>query len=134
MEWSSNLGKLVLRLTLGGLMLLHGLAKVSGGIAPIVGRVAQSGLPPAFAYLVYVGEVLAPVLLIIGLWTRAAAALAAINMIVAISLMHTSQLGEMSKSGGWALELQAFYLFTAVAVMLLGAGRFSLGGAKGRLN
>jgi putative oxidoreductase len=40
----------------------------------------------------------------------------------------------MSQTGGWALELQGFYLFVAVAVALLGAGRFSIGGAGGKWN
>jgi putative oxidoreductase len=78
--------------------------------------------------------VLAPVLLIVGLWTRLAALLVMINMIVALLLVHTSQLAEINKAGGWALELQAFYLFTALAILLLGAGRFSVGGADGKLN
>jgi putative oxidoreductase len=55
-------------------------------------------------------------------------------MVVAVLLVHTAQLGEFTKNGGWALELQGFYLFTAVAVALLGAGRFSVGGEDGRLN
>jgi len=53
-------------------------------------RLANAGFPSALGYLVYVGEVLAPLLLIVGLWTRAAA--------------------------------------------LLGAGKFSIGGASGKLN
>jgi putative oxidoreductase len=47
---------------------------------------------------------------------------------------HPSQLDELSRSGGWALELQGFYFFTAVAIMLLGAGKLSVGGANGKLN
>jgi putative oxidoreductase len=57
-----------------------------------------------------------------------------INMIVALMLVHTSQFFSMSQTGGWALELQGFYLFVAVAVALLGAGRFSIGGAGGKWN
>ncbi len=129
-----DLGKLVLRLMLGGLLLLHGLAKISSGPAAIVGLVAKSGLPSALGYLVYVGEVLAPLLLLVGLWTRPAALVVAINMAVAVLLAHTAQLGELGRSGGWALELQGFYFFTAVAVALLGAGRLSVGGANGALN
>jgi uncharacterized membrane protein YphA (DoxX/SURF4 family) len=72
--------------------------------------------------------VLAPLLLIVGLWTRPAALVVVVNMVVAIVLAHMGQLGQLGKSGGWALELQGFFLFTALAVALLGAGRFSLGG------
>lgn len=134
MQATADLGKLVLRLTLGCLMLLHGLSKVINGAGAITGLVSKAGLPPALGYFVFAGEVLAPLLLIIGLWTRGAALIAAINMIVAVLLVHTGQLLELNKQGGWALELQAFYLFTAVAIMLLGAGRFSVGGANGKLN
>lgn len=134
MELSDNLGKLLLRLTLGGLMLLHGLGKMHAVPAGIMDRLANAGFPSSLGYLVYVGEVLAPLLLIVGLWTRAAALLVAINMVVAVLLAHASQLGDLTRSGGWALELQGFYFLTAVAIMLLGAGKFSVGGASGKLN
>ena len=127
-------GKLLLRLTLGALMLLHGIGKLTGGIDPILGMVAKAGLPAAFGYLVYVGEVLAPLLLIAGAWTRAAAIVIAINMVVAVALVHGAQLATLTPNGGWALELQGFYLATALAIALLGAGRFSAGGAAGRWN
>ena len=134
MGTSSDLGKLVLRITLGGLLLLHGIGKISSGAASILGLMATAGLPPVLGYLVYVGEVLAPLLLIVGLWTRPAAWVVAINMLVAVLLVHSGQLLALGKSGGWALELQGFFFFVAIAVALLGAGRFSLGGAHGRFN
>jgi putative oxidoreductase len=133
-QGSSDLGKLILRVTLGVLLLFHGIAKITGGVAEIAKMVAQHGLPEAVAYLVYVGEVVAPVLLIIGLWTRPAALLVAINMVVAVALVHMSDIFVISKTGGWKLELQGMYLFTALAVAFLGAGRFSAGGAGGRWN
>jgi putative oxidoreductase len=55
-------------------------------------------------------------------------------MVVAIGLVHMHELFALGKQGGWALELQGLYLFGAVAVALLGAGRFSVGGARGRFN
>ena len=131
---AADAGKLLLRVTLGAMMLFHGIAKVIGGPAGIVGLVEKAGLPGSLGYLVYVGEVLAPLLLIAGLWTRAAAAVIAINMVVAVYLVHSHELFTLSKTGGWALELQGFYFLTALAVMLLGAGRFSAGGTAGRLN
>lgn len=134
MQLSADLGKLVLRLTLGSLMLLHGLAKITTGAANIMGRLADTGLPPSLGYLVYVGEVLAPLLLLVGLWTRPAALVVAVNMVVAVLLVHTGQLADLTRTGGWALELQGFYFATGVAIALLGAGRFSVGGAGGRLN
>ena len=131
---SQDFGKLVLRSVLAILILLHGISKIIGGPGFIVGLVAKIGLPPAFAYLVYVGEVVAPLLVLFGIWTRAGAAIIAINMIVAILLVHTGQLFEMAKTGGWALELQGMYLGAAIAVALLGAGRYSVGGLAGKWN
>jgi len=92
------------------------------------------GLPPAFAYGAFVGEVVAPVLLLLGLWTRLAAIVVAINMVFAVFLAHRDQLFTLAKTGGWALELQGFFFFTAIAVLLLGAGRYSMGGVNGRWN
>jgi putative oxidoreductase len=131
---SDDLGKLLLRLTLGVLMLLHGIAKLVGGPAYILGLVSKIGLPPALGYFVFVGEVLAPLLVIIGLWTRPAALVIAINMVVAVLLVHMGELFQLGSTGGWKLELQGFFFFTALSVALLGAGRFSAGGVRGRFN
>ena len=131
---ASDGGKLMLRLTLGLLILMHGFSKLVAGPGPILDLMTEHSLPPAFAYFVYVGEVAAPLLLIVGLWTRPAALIVAVNMIVAVLLVHTAQLFMLSQTGGWALELQGFYLFMALAIALLGAGRISLGGKNGVFN
>lgn len=123
---SDDTGKLVLRLALGILILLHGIAKVGGGVSGIGGMLASHGLPSVLAYGVYVGEIVAPVLLIVGLFTRPAAWIIAINMLVAIWLVHSKELGALGKNGGWALELQGMFLFAAVALGFMGGGRFGL--------
>lgn len=126
--WPNDLGKLLLRLTIGGLMLFHGIYKITHGIDMIAGAVKQHNWPDFIAYGVYVGEVGAPALVIIGFWTRFAALVMAINMIVAVSLVHLPQLQTLNQGGGWALELQGLYFFGAVCIMLLGAGRISIDG------
>jgi len=130
---TDDFGKLVLRLMLGGLLLFHGIHKILTGIDPIREMVGAYHLPNYLAYGVYAGEVLAPVLLILGLFARIGGALVAINMIVAVLLVHTGMLLEIDGTGGYALELQAFYLFSGLAVVLLGAGRYAIGG-QGPLN
>ncbi len=131
---SEDLGKLVLRVTLAVLMLFHGISKIFNGIAPITGTIAQAGLPAWIGYLVFVGEVIAPLLMLFGIWTRIAGVVVATNMIVAVSLVHTHQIFTLAKTGGWALELQGLLLAAAVTVALIGAGRFSVGGRSGRWN
>ena len=123
---SDDIGKLVLRVALGILILLHGVAKVTKGVDGIGGMLASHGLPAILAYGVYIGEILAPVLLIVGLFTRPAAAIMVINMLVAIWLAHRKDLGAMNGQGGWALELQGMFLFAAISVAFMGGGRFGL--------
>lgn len=126
--------RLLLRVVLGVLLLFHGVYKILHGVGPITGMVTQAGLPPFVAYGVFLGEVVAPVLLILGVWTRAAALVVLGNMLFALGLVHTADFLKLAKTGGWALELQAFYFFVALAVMLLGAGRYSMAGPGGRWN
>src|SRR3569832_1966676 len=88
---SEDFGKLLLRVTLALLILFHGISKVIGGAAFITGAVAKMGFPPALGYLVYEGEVIAPLLVLFGVWARLGGLIIAINMVVAILLVHTSQ-------------------------------------------
>lgn len=134
MQTSADLGKLLLRIALGVLILFHGVAKLLHGLDVVAGAVAAAGLPAFVGYGVYLGELVAPILLLLGLWTRPAAAVVAINMLGAFALVHYTQLATLGVGGGWALELQGMYLLTALAIALLGAGRFSVGGAHGRWN
>ena len=130
----NDAGKLLLRLMLGVLILFHGISKVVNGVDGITAAVARTGLPAELGYFVYFGEVVGPILLILGIATRIGALLIVANMVVALVLSHAAQLLTISKSGGYGLELQAFYLFTALAIVVLGAGRYSLGGRYGRWN
>jgi putative oxidoreductase len=131
---AADSGRLVLRLMLGVLVLLHGIAKLSGSPDFVIGLLAKYNLPSILAYGVYVGEVLAPVLLILGLWTRAAALVIVVNMVAAVFLVHMGDLLKLGAQGGYALELQAMFLFTALAIAFLGAGRYSIGGRYGPMN
>ena len=124
----ADLGKLILRVTLGVLILLHGIAKLKGGVGGIEGMLAAHGLPRALAYGAYLGEVLGPILLIAGYHARFGALLVAINMLFAIGLAHMGQLHQFTSQGGWALELQGMFLASAVAIALFGPGRFGMNG------
>ena len=123
---TEDLGKLILRLTVAILMLLHGVAKILGGVGGISGMLQDIGLPGELAYGVYVGEVAAPLLVIIGFYARIAALVMALNMVAAVYLAHLEDIFALGRGGGWAIELQAFFLFTALAVALIGPGRFSV--------
>jgi putative oxidoreductase len=123
---NQDIGKLILRVALGGMILMHGIAKLTGGIDFISTTVTQAGLPAFFAYAVYIGEVVAPVLLIAGFFSRMGAAVIAINMLFAIGLVHGAEFFARNQTGGWAIELQAMFLFTAAALALMGPGRYRI--------
>ena len=132
---TDDLGKLLLRVTLGVLLLLHGAAKVMGGVpSGIMAKVVEHGWPFWITYGVYIGEVLAPALIILGVLTRVGGLIIAINMVIAVYLAHLPQMTELATGGGWRLELQGLYFAGGLCVALLGAGRFSLRGARGRFN
>jgi putative oxidoreductase len=121
-----DIGRLILRLALGVLILLHGIAKLRSGVDPIAGMVARAGLPEFLAYGVYIGEVVAPLMVIAGWYSSIGAAVIAVNMLIAIGLAHRADLLLLGRTGGWALELQGLYLVMAIAVALLGPGRYSV--------
>ncbi|MEM6688642.1 MAG: DoxX family protein [Planctomycetota bacterium] len=123
---SDDFGKLILRLTIAGLMLFHGVAKLKGGVGGIAGMLENEGLPTFIAYGVYVGEVVVPVLMILGILTRLSALVFAFNMVVAIYLAHRSDVLALGEHGEWAIELQLLYLLPAIAIVFLGPGRFAL--------
>ena len=125
---NTDIGKLLLRLTVGGLMLFHGVAKIlhPGSLDIISGRLAAAGLPEALVYAVYIGEIVAPLMLLAGVLARWGGLLLAVNMVFAIGLVHTGDLWGLTKFGGYRLELQVFYLFGGLAVMFLGSGRYAI--------
>ncbi len=108
-------------------MLFHGVAKIinPGALEFIGGSLSGIGLPTVMSYGVYVGEVIAPLMIIIGVYCRIGALLIVVNMIFAIVLVHTGEIFSLTKHGGWALELQALFLFGGLVIAMLGSGKFA---------
>jgi putative oxidoreductase len=127
-----DLGKLLLRLSVGTLMLLHGMTKARGGISFVENLVAEAGLPALAAYGVYVGELVAPILLIIGLFTRPAGIILAIDMLMAIALGRRDAIASLNQGGGWAIELEVLFGLGGLAIAFLGAGRYAVSRGRGR--
>lgn len=122
---NADVGKLVLRLTLGVLLLLHGIAKLKG-VGGIEGMLQGVGLPPVLAYGVFLGEIVGPLMVLFGWQMLVGLVLIIINMLFAIGLAHSHEVFAVTPHGGWAIELQAMYLLLAVALLFLGPGRFAL--------
>jgi len=125
----ADMGKLILRLSLGGMMLFHGYKKAMHGIGMIKSMVVSAGFPEALAYGVYVGEIVAPILIIIGLYTRLSALIFASTMAFAIYLAHASHLfGIDAKTGGLLIETPLLFMMGAISLMFIGGGRYSADG------
>ena len=122
------LGKLIIRLSVGVLILFHGVAKIlhPDSLGFIRSMLEGANLPGALAYGVYVGEVIAPLMIILGIYCRLGGLIVVVNMLFAIWLAHSADIFSLSDHGGWALELQGFYLFSGLALIFLGSGRYAV--------
>lgn len=119
-------GKLLLRMTVAGLMFFHGVDKLLHGPGGVRADLAQHGLPELLAYGVYVGEVVAPAFILAGAWTRFWAVVYTLNIAFAVVVVHARDFLHLAPTGGWAAELYAFYITAPIVVALLGPGRYTL--------
>jgi len=123
---STDIAKLLLRVVTGVLLLFHGFHKIIHGISSVKSLVVSSGLPEFIAYGVYVGEVLVPIFLILGLYARVASVILTLNMLMAIFLAFGSSMFTLTSKGGLVTELSLFYLLAAVLIFLLGSGKYAV--------
>ncbi|SFV58512.1 DoxX family protein [hydrothermal vent metagenome] len=125
---SQSIGKLLLRVMVGGLLLFHGVDKVLHGITYIENAIKIEELPYYIAYGVYIGEVLAPIMLVIGWKSRWWASVVVINMTAAIYLTQLKTFLSLGAYGAWSWEVPIFYLVGALAIVFLGGGKYSVSG------
>ncbi len=97
-----------------------------GTLSWTAGALENLGIPGVVAYGVYIGEIIAPIMLALGVHSRIAGLIVVANMLFAFAVAHMGQLLSLSPSGGWALELQGFFLASALAIVFLGSGRFAV--------
>jgi len=119
-EWSA----LFLRLAVGAIFIAHGRQKLFGGLTGFGQYLESLGvpLPSASALVVALVEFLGGIALLLGLFTRWAALLLAINMLVAIVLVHWRH----GLTGPGGFEFPLALLAATISLMLTGAQKFSL--------
>lgn len=121
----TDIAKLLLRLTLGGLILFHGVHKLIYGINGVTALVTANGLPSVVTYGVYVAELIAPIFIILGLYARLAAMILAFNMIVAIYLAYGFSV-TITKYGALSWETPFLFFVMSILVVLCGGGKYSV--------
>jgi len=131
-EKLTDLGLLWLRVAVGCGLIVHGWLKLQGGIEAF----ASHGIEPlgfpyplVFAWLAVSAEILGGFFIMLGLWTRLAAAAAAVTMAVAAFAAAAGQ--PIIAAGKPARELALCYLVMVVTILLLGPGRYAVNGTKG---
>ena len=121
-----NLAKLILRVSLGTLILLHGIFKLTHGIDSIKHIFIAHHIPKMLAYSIYLVELVGALFLIIGWQSRIWASLIAIEMLCAIYLTKLSVITHLSTNGAWSIEREVLFFALALAIALLGSGRFGV--------
>jgi putative oxidoreductase len=117
-----GVGLLILRLVVGGALILHGWPKIQSPMGWMGPEAPVPGILQACAALAEFGG---GILLIVGLLTPVAALGIAATMIVAV-MFHMSQ-GDpfLGAPGKASYELAAAYLAAVLAILCLGPGRLS---------
>ena len=123
---NDSLGKFLTRLGVGGLMLFHGVHKLLHGNDFTRTKLSEAGLPEFLALGVPVGEVIAPILIVIGLATRTSALIVAFTMVMSVYLVFADKLMTLNQVGGWAPELNVLFLLGSLAIFFHGAGNYSI--------
>ncbi len=116
---------LLLRLALGAMYLAHGLTKLLVFTLPgTAGFFESVGFPGWMAYPVTAFELLGGVALILGIFPRWVAALAAVQLFAAASVHFANGWSFSNPNGGW--EYPVFLAVAAAALALLGDGAYAL--------
>jgi len=123
---SQNIGKLILRFSIGFLLLFHGVHKLKYGVAYITKLLESQHIITWLAYGSYIIEIIAALFLIIGWKSRIWASLIALYMLVAIYLTKYSHLFSLSTNGALSIEREVLFFMGAFTIVLLGSGRYAI--------
>ena len=125
MKRQVDIGLLLIRIAVAGLMLFHGIAKL-GQLDGIMGMLSKNGLPEFMAYGVYVTEIIAPILIFMGYRTRLASLAFFLGMLFIIGLAHASDIFVITDKGALKNELILLYSFGSLALFFTGGGKYAL--------
>lgn len=124
--YNEDIGKLLLRLFAGAILLLHGSFKVFNDNSFVQEKVVEAGLPAFVSYGVYLGEFIAPLLIILGFKARLGGLVMSISMLMSIILAHAPDAFRLNDYGGWIIEFNALLMICGLVIFFLGSGKYSL--------
>ncbi len=126
MKRNGDLGLFLIRNIIALTMLLHGINKIAHGLGFIQEVLVKQGLPSFLSYGVYIGEILVPLLIMVGFRTRLASLILVINCLTIILLTQMDKIFSLNENGGLAIELVAIYLIVSLGLFFTGAGKIAL--------
>lgn len=126
MNTNQHIGILILRVSIAFTMLIYGITKLIIGIDYISDLMAQFGLPSFLSYGVFIGEIIAPILIIIGYRTKLAGLILALNCLIATLMSQLPNLLKLNAFGGWEVGLLFIYTFFGISLFFTGAGKYSM--------
>ncbi len=116
---AKDLGLLFLRIGVGVPFIVHGLSKLMN-IAGTTGFFSSIGLSPMFVYIVGGAEVIAGLMILLGLWAAIGGWIVSLVMAVAYILVKH----KMPFFGGY--EIDMVFFFSGLAIAMLGSGKYSV--------
>jgi putative oxidoreductase len=130
---SDDLGKLLIRVAVAVMLPFHGVFKLEHGVAWITQLLDQDGLPGFLAYGVYLAEVVAPILIVMGWKTRLASLVVGFDLFMALVLALKGRIFTVREAGGgWSIEVEMFFILCSLALFFMGGGRYSIARGRGK--
>ena len=133
--WTRDLSYLLIRLTVGGILRAHGIAKLMGpGVTAFAaGSLARRGIEPSllFAYVIFFNETIGAMCLMLGLFTRVVGAIIAVELAIITFVAHFPN-GFIFSNAGGGWEFPLMWGLIVFAISLRGGGPYSLDRLIGR--
>lgn len=122
-----DLGILFVRLGLGVCLFMHGFAKILHGVGGVKGILAKAGLPEIMAYSSYIGEVVALIMIILGIFSRIGALLITGTSLTIMCAYHgLGNLLELTNAGGFKAEILYLYIALLLCIIFNGSGKYAI--------
>ena len=122
-----DLGILFVRLGLGICLFMHGFAKILHGVGGVKGILAKAGLPEIMAYSSYIGEVVAPIMIILGIFSRIGALLiTGTSLTIMYAYYGLGNLLELTNAGGFKTEILYLYIALSLCIIFNGSGKYAI--------
>lgn len=126
MKRNKNVAILLFRISIPFTMLIYGIDKITNGTGFIGSLLDAYNLPSFLVYGVFIGEIIAPIMLLLGYRSRLAGLLFAFNCLLAILMAQIQYFFTLNQFGGWTLDLLFIYLVAGIAFFYSGAGKHSI--------